>query len=70
MCIGKEQYIPVVDKKTMEIKPAKVLELKVVCDERICDGLYHARAMRLIRKILEHPEELSERLDKVERDVD
>ena len=70
MCIGKEQYIPVVDKKTMEIKPAKVLELKVVCDERICDGLYHARAMRLFKKILEHPEQLSERLDKVEKDVD
>jgi hypothetical protein len=70
MCIGKEQYMPVVDKKTLEVKGAKMLELKVVCDERICDGLYHARAMRLIRKILEHPEELSERLDKVERDVD
>jgi hypothetical protein len=70
MCIGKEQYMPVVDKKTLEVKGAKMLELKVVCDERICDGLYHARAMRLIRKILEHPEELSERLDKVEKDVD
>jgi hypothetical protein len=70
MCIGKEQYMPVVDKKTLEVKGAKMLELKVVCDERICDGLYHARAMRLIRKILEHPEELSERLEKVEKDVD
>ena len=62
MCIGKEQYMPVVDKKTLEVKGAKMLELKVVCDERICDGLYHARAMRLIRKILENPEQLSERL--------
>ncbi|MBO5974038.1 MAG: 2-oxo acid dehydrogenase subunit E2 [Clostridia bacterium] len=70
MCIGKEQYMPVVDKKTLEVKGAKMLELKVVCDERICDGLYHARAMRLIRKILENPEQLSERLEKVERDVD
>ena len=70
ICIGKEQYMPVVDKKTLEVKGAKMLELKVVCDERICDGLYHARAMRLIRKILENPEQLSERLDKVEKDVD
>ena len=70
VCIGKEQYMPVVDKKTMEIKPAKVLELKVVADERICDGLYHARAMRLFRKILERPAQLSEPLEKVERDVD
>lgn len=69
-CIGKEQYMPVVDKKTLEVKGAKMLELKVVCDERICDGLYHARAMRLFKKILEHPEQLSERLDKVEKDVD
>ena len=70
VCIGKEQYIPVVDKKTMEIKPAKVLELKVVADERICDGLYHARAMRLFKKILEHPQQLSEPLEKVEQDIE
>ena len=44
--------------------------LKVVTDERICDGLYHARAMRLFRKILERPAQLSEPLEKVERDVD
>ena len=70
VCIGKEQYIPVVDKKTMDIKPAKVLELKVVADERICDGLYHARAMRLFKKILEHPQQLSEPLEKVEQDIE
>ena len=70
VCIGKEQYMPIVDKKTLEVKGAKMLELKAVCDERICDGLYHARAMRLFRKILENPEQLSERLETVERDVD
>lgn len=70
VCIGKEQYMPVVDKKTMEIKAAKMLELKVVADERLCDGLYHARAMRLFKKILEHPQQLSQPLEKVERDID
>jgi len=66
--IGKERLIPVVDDKTGEVRAGKVIELKVVADERICDGLYHARSMRLIKKYLANPELLEERLEKVERE--
>jgi pyruvate/2-oxoglutarate dehydrogenase complex dihydrolipoamide acyltransferase (E2) component len=70
VALGKEQWQPVVDRKTKEIKAAKVLELKVVADERLCDGLYHAQAMRLFRKILENPEQLEETFENVVKDID
>lgn len=66
--IGKEKVEPVVDDKTGEVRAGRVLDLKVVADERICDGLYHARSMRLIKKYLVNPELLEERLEKVERE--
>ena len=70
LALGKEQVQPVVDKATGEIRAAKVLELKIVADERICDGLYYAKSMRLLRKILEDPAQLEQPLEKVEKDVD
>jgi hypothetical protein len=70
LALGKEQVMPVVDKQTGEVRAAKVLELKVVADERICDGLYYAKSMRLLRKILEEPEQLEYPLEKVEKDID
>ena len=70
VALGKEQWQPVVDRKTKEIKAAKVLELKIVADERLCDGLYHAQAMRLFRKILENPEQLEETFENVVKDID
>jgi len=70
VAIGKEQYMPVVDKKTMEVVGKKMLELKIVVDERICDGLYHAQSMRLFKKIIENPEQLMEPLQEVVKDID
>ncbi|MBQ2819675.1 MAG: 2-oxo acid dehydrogenase subunit E2 [Clostridia bacterium] len=70
VALGKEQWQPIVDRKTKEIRAAKVLELKVVADERLCDGLYHAQSMRMFRKILENPEQLNERLETVIQDID
>ena len=48
----------------------KYIDYKVVTDERICDGLYYARSMRLFRRILENPAVLEERLEVVEKDID
>jgi len=70
VAIGKEKIAPVIDRDTGEIRPGKLLELMVVADERLCDGLYHAKSMRMIRKLLENPAALEERLEKVERDID
>lgn len=70
IAVGKERKVPVIDSVTGEIRPGKVITLMIVADERICDGLYYARSMRLFRKYLENPGRLEERLEKVEEDID
>jgi hypothetical protein len=70
IAVGKERLAPVVDQKTGEIMVRKIMTMMVVADERICDGLYYARSMRLLRRILENPVVLEERLEVVERDID
>ena len=70
IAVGKERMAPVVDQKTGDIVARKIMTMMVVADERICDGLYYARSMRLFRRILENPWMLEERLEKVEKDID
>ncbi len=70
IAVGKERMAPVVDEKTGEIVARKIMTMMVVADERICDGLYYARSMRLFRRILENPWALEERLEVVEKDID
>ena len=70
IAVGKERLAPVCDQKTGEIRAAKVMTLMVVADERICDGLYYARSMRMLRRILENPKALEEPQDIVEKDID
>ena len=70
IAVGKERLAPVVDQHTREIKVAKIMTMMVVADERICDGLYYARSMRLYRRILENPWVLETPLAEVEKDID
>ena len=70
IAVGKERLTPVVDQHTGEIVARKIMTMMVVADERICDGLYYARSMRLFRRILENPACLEERLETVEKDID
>nr|MBE6545477.1 hypothetical protein [Oscillospiraceae bacterium] len=44
--------------------------LKVVTDERICDGYYYASSFKRLKRYLQHPEVLDEILDRVAEDVD
>ena len=44
--------------------------LKVVTDERICDGYYYASAFKKLKRYLQHPEMLDETLESVVEDVD
>ena len=53
--MGKERYLPVVDQKE-HITIKKQMELGITTDERICDGLYFARTIKIMKKYLEHPE--------------
>ena len=44
--------------------------LKVVTDERICDGYYYASAFKRLKRYLQHPEVLDETLESVVEDID
>lgn len=48
----------------------KHIDLKVVTDERICDGFYYATAFKFINDIIKHPEVLNSRPEKVVEDID
>ena len=48
----------------------KYIELKVVTDERICDGFYYASAFKVIKRHVENPELLEEKPAQVFTDID
>jgi len=48
----------------------KYIELKVVTDERICDGYYYASAFKLIKRYVENPELLETKPEEVVEDID
>lgn len=50
--MGKEVIKPVANKDGTGIELAKVLQIGVVIDERICDGLYYARSIKQIKRHL------------------
>lgn len=51
-------------------EPRRLIDVKVVTDERICDGFYYASAFKLIRRLIEHPRVLFNRPDSIVDDVD
>lgn len=51
--MGKEQMLPVY--KRGEFVPEKQMGFGLVMDERFCDGLYFARSLRQLRKLLRNP---------------
>lgn len=53
--LGKEHMEAVVNEDTKTLEPGKVLRMGVVIDERICDGFYYAKSIKLIRKYLLNP---------------
>lgn len=48
----------------------RYIDIKVVTDERICDGYYYASAFKLMRRYIEHPETLEVPPETVVRDID
>ena len=69
LAFGKKYYKLVMDREGNVFKRRHV-DLKVVTDERICDGFYYASAFKYIKKLIEHPEALDERPTQVVEDVD
>lgn len=67
--LGKEKKVPIVDEDD-NIVISKRAGLNVVTDERFCDGLYFARAFRLLKKMMANPWILETKLDKKTEDCE
>lgn len=65
--MGKERNIPLY--KNGKFIPQKAMGFGLTTDERFCDGLYLARSLRLLKKLLRDPKALEQPLaEKVEDD--
>lgn len=65
--MGKEKNVPVAEKDQIVIQ--KHMGFSLVSDERFCDGLYYALALREFRKIMRNPAVLETSLEKKVEDV-
>lgn len=65
--VGKEKHLPTL--QSDEVVPGKLLNLKIVTDERYCDGLYFARAFRLFRQLMQDPSPLETPLEAKVEDI-
>lgn len=52
------------------VEKRKFIDLKVVCDERICDGHYYASAFKSVKKCIENAQILSVAPDCVKEDIE
>ena len=66
--MGKEKNIPVAEKDQVVIQ--KHMGFSLVSDERFCDGLYYALALREFRKLMRNPAALEIPLEKKVEDVE
>lgn len=59
IAMGKEKMMPVVE-NNKELKIAKMLELGISLDERIADGYYMAKSLRMMKEVLANLDTLKE----------
>ncbi|MBQ9965000.1 MAG: 2-oxo acid dehydrogenase subunit E2 [Clostridia bacterium] len=59
VAMGKKAVVPVASADGT-VSTKKVIRIKLVLDERICDGHYYAESFRMLRRLLKHPERLEE----------
>ena len=57
-------------KRDGSVEQRRMMDLKVVTDERICDGFYYASAFKMIRRFVEHPAVLLKRPEQIVEDID
>lgn len=69
LAYGKKQTEKVVDENG-NVTSKRYIELKVVTDERICEGFYFASAFKLLKKYVENPERLTVPPEEVVEDID
>ena len=66
--MGKEKQVPVVEKENVVIQ--KHMPFTLVSDERFCDGLYFALAIREFKKLMKNPKCLESPLEKKVEDTE
>lgn len=66
---GSKRKVNEIDAKG-EISTKKLIDLKIVTDERICDGFQYAAAFRCWKRFMEHPELLIDPPESVKTDID
>ncbi len=59
--MGKERMMPVVE-NNKDLKVAKMIELGLSLDERIADGYYMAKSLRMLKEILSNVDCLKEKM--------
>lgn len=69
VAMGKEKMEAVVNENN-EIVAEKIMKLGIVIDERICDGFYYAKSLKLGVKFMQDPSLLENRLETVMLDPD
>lgn len=67
--MGKEKMEAVINKHD-EVVPAKILKLGISIDERLCDGFYASKSLKLVINYMQNPELLTTRLETVQLDPD
>ncbi|MDA3932110.1 MAG: 2-oxoglutarate dehydrogenase [Tenericutes bacterium] len=69
--MGKETYQPVVTNPNKnEFSVKKIMELGIVIDERICDGLYNSLSLKELNHIISNPKVLDHKNENVVKDED
>lgn len=66
---GTKRKVTTIDKKG-NISTSKVIDMKIVTDERICDGFEYATAFKAWKKFIENPEVLKNPPETVVEDID
>ena len=68
IALGKEKKIPTA--QNGEVVNKEFFEIGYSMDERLCDGMYFANSLRLMQRILAHPDQLEDRLEQIVEDQD
>lgn len=66
---GTKRSVATMDKEG-NMSKRKYIDIKVVTDERICDGYYYASAFKLLRRYIENPEVLETPPEQVFEDIE
>lgn len=51
------------------VEKVKLMDITVVCDERICDGHYYAAAFKSLKRYIENPHKLEEKPEEIVYDI-